>query len=226
MKNKELLSEEILQMKYLFGYKKGMVISEQVTGTPQTFASDSAVKTSDVIKSENQEYKRLIDAEHQKLKATRKQNFKSIVDDKKENIELFIEEVKNFIDDEKADIKTFAKKVLNTGQNIVSAIDDKVQKMKDEFGDSVENIKIKNSYKEAEKLKKEFAEFKVKTEELEMTGRVLTDEEKRQIKKWMIRILFQIISIFGFFSLAPILGKSASMIGNGVKVTRTIGTAM
>jgi ElaB/YqjD/DUF883 family membrane-anchored ribosome-binding protein len=204
---KELLSEEISQTKYLFNYKKGVVLSEQVTeptgmssftGTPQTF-------TSDEIKSQNQDLKNLVDLERKKLMSTRGQNLKTIVDDKKENIAQFIDKVKEFIDNEKEDINTFAKNAVGTAGEIVNSINDKIEQAKTQLGKNIEDVKVKRLIKQSEDLKLKFAKLNVRTKELEMTGRLLTDEEKRKAKRALIILMIDIIAAFSFFTFAPAL---------------------
>jgi ClpP class serine protease len=197
MKNKELLSEEISQMKYLFGYKKGMVISEQVT-EPTDMSSDE-------LKSQNQDLKNLVDLERKKLMSTRGQNLRTIVDDKKETIAQFIDKVKEFIDNEKEDISTFAENAVGTAGEIVNSINDKIEQAKTKLGDKIEDVKVQRQIKKAEELKRKFAELNVKTKELEMTGRVLTDEDKRKAKRALLILLIDIIAAFSFFTFAPAL---------------------
>ena len=212
---KELLSEEISQMKYLFNYKKGVVLSEQVTeptdmssltGTPMTYMS------SDELKSQNQDLKNLVDLESKKLMSTRKQNLKTIVDDKKENIAQFIDKVKEFIGNEKEDISTFAKNAVDTAGDIVNSINDKIEQAKTKLGDKIEDVKVKRQFEKNEELKLKFAKLNVRTKELEMTGRLLTDEEKRKIKRGLLILLLDIIAIFTFFTFAPALVPLAPLL--------------
>ena len=212
---KELLSEEISQMKYLFNYKKGVVLSEQVTeptdmssltGTPMTYMS------SDELKSQNQDLKNLVDLESKKLMSTRKQNLKTIVDDKKENIAQFIDKVKEFIGNEKEDISTFAKNAVDTAGDIVNSINDKIEQAKTKLGKNIEDVKVKRQFEKNEELKLKFAKLNVRTKELEMTGRLLTDEEKRKIKRGLLILLLDIIAIFTFFTFAPALVPLAPLL--------------
>jgi len=207
MKNKELLSEEISQMKYLFGYKKGMVISEQVTeptgmpsltGTPQTF-------TSDELKSQNQDLKNQIDIKRKEIMATRGQNLRTIVDDKKENIAQFIDKVKEFIDNEKEDISTFAENAVDTAGNIINSINNKIEQTKTKLGNKIEDVKVKRQIEKAEELNKKFEALKQKGEELKQSGRLLTPDEKRKAKRALIILMLDIIAVFSFFTFAPAL---------------------
>jgi ElaB/YqjD/DUF883 family membrane-anchored ribosome-binding protein len=204
---KELLSEEISQMKYLFNYKKGVVLSEQVTEPTDmsSFTGTPITITADKTKSQNQDLKNLVDLERKKLMSTRGQNLKTIVDDKKENIAQFIDKVKEFIDNEKEDINTFAKNAVGTAGEIVNSINDKIEQAKTQLGKNIEDVKVKRLIKQSEDLKLKFAKLNVRTKELEMTGRLLTDEEKRKAKRALIILMIDIIAVFSFFTFAPAL---------------------
>jgi hypothetical protein len=190
---KELLSEEISQMKYLFGYKKGVVISEQ----------EIEPKTSDILKSQNQDLEKQLSIEISKLSDLRRQNFKSIVDDKKENIQELIGKVKNFISNEKEDIKTFAQETLEMSRNIVNSIGEKVMEVKDKAGDKIEDIKIKRQIDRYNDLNQKLKEYEEKYNELQQTGKILTDSDKKEIKRNLLKLLLLIISAITAFMVIP-----------------------
>jgi len=194
---KELLSEEISQMKYLFGYKKGVVISEQNTEP----------KTSDILKSQNQDLEKQLSIEISKLSDLRKQNFKSIVDDKKENIQELIGKVKNFINNEKEDIKTFAQETLEMGKNIADSIGEKLQEVKDKASDKIEDIKIKRQIERYNELNQKLKEYEQKYNELQQTGKILTDSDKKEIKRNLLKLLLLIISAITAFAVFPNLSS-------------------
>jgi len=222
---KELLSEEIAQMKYLFNYKKGVVLSEQVTeptymssfsGTPVTITADKTKSqnqdlktpqtfTSDELKSQNQDLKKQIELEREKVMSARKENFKTIVDDKKENIAEFIDKVKEFIDNEKEDIGTFANNIMNAGEDIVNSISDRIDQAKTKLGGKIEDISTKRQLRKREELVQKFGVFKQKGEELKQTGNLLTSDEKRKAKRALLILLLDIIAAFSFFTFAPAL---------------------
>ena len=207
---KELLSEEISQMKYLFNYKKGVVLSEQVTEP-----TDMPSFTSDELKSQNEIMKQKIDAKYKESMGIRKDNLKSMVDNKKENVVSFIDDkkeaIKSFIGkardiihDEAVDVKEFAQKALNYSSDIISTINDKVQDVKTKVGSDIEDTKVKYQREQGDKLNKKYAELEQNTEELKKSGRLMTDAQKKKIRDNISKILIAISELLLFLAFEKI----------------------
>jgi glycosyltransferase involved in cell wall biosynthesis len=127
-----------------------------------------------------------------------------------EDISDFIISVREFIDDREADVKTFAQNALKVSKNIAQTINNKVEETKNKLGDKIEDDNVKRQIVRANELNKRLKELELKKQELEQSGRILTDKEKITAKRALLGILLQIIISFAFFSSAPAFVKLAT----------------
>jgi hypothetical protein len=181
---KELLSEEISQMRYLFGYKKGVVISEQDVPT-----------TGDQIqqqKDENQDLQNELSNLSREIFALRLDNFEAMAQGGIDKISGYIDEIEN--------------KINNFGNRVFTAVETKIKNTKD----AAQRKRLEYLMSQKQRMEERKQELMRRKEELAKTGKLMTNEEKEKIKGILLSDIATVI--FASLYLVKTIGLPGNII--------------